>query len=85
MTELPAGTVTFLFTDISTRLLANSATATRARSQTTGGYCAKRSCVTAESEGVEALCVAFAGRELTRREWNDALRERPYRAVCSDG
>ena len=25
-----------------------------------------------------------AGRELSRREWRDALPERPYRAVCSD-
>ena len=25
-----------------------------------------------------------AGRELTAREWEDALDERPYRTVCSD-
>lgn len=29
-------------------------------------------------------CVV-AGRQLTRREWKDALPNRPYRAVCSDG
>ena len=25
-----------------------------------------------------------AGRELTAREWNDALGKRPYRTVCSN-
>jgi hypothetical protein len=26
-----------------------------------------------------------AGRELTRREWEEALPDQPYRAVCGDG
>jgi hypothetical protein len=28
-------------------------------------------------------CVV-AGRDLTAREWDDALPDRPYQAVCSD-
>jgi hypothetical protein len=29
------------------------------------------------------LACAIAGRELTRREWQEVLPERPYRKVCA--